>query len=113
MNDEKDNQNNLILQIRQKEQESAEKLEKTEQENNKKITETSEIAERLIAEVEQKTKDVGQVRFQEAKGKGKEEYKRILVESDNKRRDEVEGGKVNLPKAKEHIQKNFMSIFGS
>jgi len=111
MSKNKDNQNNLVLEIRKKEQESAERLEKVEQDNNKKITETSNEAEKLVMQTEEEIKGVGQERFQEAKSKGKEEYKRILVEMDNQRRDEVEGGKVNLGKAKKYIQENFISIF--
>ena len=37
--------------------------------------------------------------------------KRILVEEDNKRRDETEGGIANLPKAKKYIHNSFIKIF--
>jgi len=106
-------QDNLIVQIRQKEDEAAKMLSKAEQENNQRASKAGETAEQLIIEVEEKTKTVGRKRFEKAKEKGKGEYKRILVELDNKRRDEIEGGKVNLEKAKKHIHNAFSDMFES
>ena len=102
---------NLIVQIQDKEKEATKMLENVEKDNGQRLTEASEEAEKIIADIEQSTKEVGQKRFMEAKEKGKEEYKRILVESDNQRRDEVEGGKTNLEKAKNHISEHFMQMF--
>lgn len=104
-------QDNLIVQIREKEEETAKMLEHAEKENNKKVAEANEKAEKLIAETEEKTKEMGKQRFAEAKEKGKEEYKSILMEVGSKRRDEIESGKGNLDKAKKHITDSFMDIF--
>ncbi len=102
---------NLIVQIQDREKEATGMLANVEKDNSQRLIEASEEAERLIADIEQSTKEVGQKRFMEAKGKGKEEYRRILVESDNSRRDEVEGGKTNLNKAKKYIHESFMGMF--
>ncbi len=102
---------NLIAQIRDKEKEVAEMLERVKKENDQQITEANESAKKLISETEDGIKEVGYKRLLEGKEKGKEEYKRILVEEDNKRRDETEGGKANLPKAKKYIHNSFIKIF--
>ena len=104
-------QSDFIAQIQQKEK-KAEKLIKTaEDENNRRVLAASEQSEQMMTEVEQAAKKIGQERLRGAKDKGKEEYKRILVEFDNRRRDVVETGKVNLNKAKKHVTDAFVAMF--
>lgn len=104
-------QTDFIVQIQNKENEVAQALKKDEQSNNQRVIFAKENASQVIADAEEAVKEKGQVRFQEAKAKAKDEYKKILVEEDNRRRDVVEGGKVNLPKASKHVQDAFFALF--
>lgn len=104
-------QSDFIAQIQEKEK-KAEKLIKTaEEDNNRRVVAANEQSEQMVNEVEQAAKTVGQERLIDAKEKGKDEYKRILVEFDNRRRDTVETGKVNLDKAKKHVTDAFTAMF--
>ncbi len=102
---------NLIVQIRNKEDEAAQMLQKVEKDNNQRIAAANEAAEQLILDTEQAAKEAGQTRFQQAKEKGKEEYKAILVDADNRRRDEIETGKVQITKAKKFVYDHFQELF--
>jgi len=104
-------QSNFIAQIQEKEKEAAKTLEKVEKENNHRVLAAKEGSNQVIVKVEDATKAKGQERFKKTKEKAKEEYKRILIEEDNRRRDVIEGGKTNLDKAKKHIQEAFAGLF--
>ena len=106
-----DQDDNLIVQIRTKEEDAKKELEHVQDENNKSIADANEDAEKLITDEEEATKSVGLQKLQEGKEKGKEEYKKIIIELDNERRDAIEGGKVNLDKAKKHINDSFHKFF--
>lgn len=88
-------------------------LEKAEKENNQRVLSAKEGSNQVIIKVEEATKVKGQERFKKAKEKAKEEYKRILIEEDNRRRDVIEGGKTNLDKAKKHVMTAFTGLFHS
>lgn len=105
------NQSDFISQIQEKENEASQMLEKVEQENNLRILAAKEEASQLIRDVEEVVKSKGQERFQKAKTEAKDEYKHILTEEDNRRRDMIEGGKTHLDKAKKHVVGSFMSLF--
>ncbi len=50
-------------------------------------------------------------KIKKCKEGAKEEYKNIIVNSDNERRDIVESGKNNLPKSEKLIKDNFVGLF--
>ncbi len=104
-------QSDFIVQIQKKENDVAQSLKKDEQSNNQRVILSKENSSQVITGAEDAVKEKGQVRFQEAKAKAKDEYKKILVEEDNRRRDVVEGGKINLPKASKHVQDTFVALF--
>ena len=106
-----DQDSNLIAQIREKEKEMAEMLESTKAENDQQISDINDNAKQLISKTEEDAKTIGYKRLQEAKEKGKTEYKRILAEEDRIRRDEAERGKTNLSKAKKYIKEELMKMF--
>ncbi len=106
-------ESHFIGQIQQKEKEVAKMLEDAEKKNNKRVLEVNESAGQIVIEAEEGAKKIGQECFKKVKEEGKGEYKRILAELANKRRDEIEGGKVNLEKAKKHIHDAFLDMFES
>lgn len=111
MSDKKSDQSHFIAQIQQKEKESEKMLKDIERENNKRILKANEDVSKIIEETEQTTKQSGQERLRQTKEKAKEEYKVILVEEDKRRRDIIEGGKMNLDKARKHIKDAFIGMF--
>ncbi len=102
---------NLIVRVRQQEDEASKMLQQVEKENNQRIAAASESADQLVLDTEQTVKEAGMERFQQSKEKGKEEYKTILVEADNRRRDAIETGKVQITKAKKFVHDNFQALF--
>jgi len=104
-------QTHFIGQIQQKEQETSTMLKDVERENNQRVLEANEISAQTFAEAEQNVKVTGRERLMQGKEQAKEQYKRLLVDEDNKRRDLIEGGKVNLEKAKKYIMSAFEDMF--
>jgi len=102
---------NLISQIRRKEDEVANMIRLAEESNDQRIASANESAIQFVLGIEESAKKAGKIKFQQSKEKGKEEYKAILVEYDNERRDEVEGGKTRIPQAKKLVHDEFLRMF--
>lgn len=102
---------NLILRIRRAEEEAAQMLSEVESENSQRIDAANTAGLAMIQSTETLAKENGQKRFLQAKEQGKEIYKNMLVDSDNKRRDDIENGKLQVAKAKKFVHDHFLAMF--
>lgn len=102
---------NFIVQIQQEEKNAKDMLNKAESDNNKRVAQASEDSMAIIQKSEDDAREEAMIRIKGAKEEAKEVFKKIIVEGDNSRRDVVEGGKVNLPKAVKHVSEVFSEMF--
>ncbi|MBU0727446.1 hypothetical protein KKA95_02055 [Patescibacteria group bacterium] len=105
------NKSHFIAQIKEEEDKAADMLKKVEDENNKRVIKATEESEDTVRKMEDATRVIAQEKLEKAKEEAKEEYKKIIVEGDNSRRDTVEGGKTKLSKGQKHISEAFMEMF--
>jgi vacuolar-type H+-ATPase subunit H len=106
-------QSDFISQIQKKEIEAKKLIEKAEKDNNQRVVKAEESADQIVLEAEEATKKVGYERLAESKETAKDEYKKVLVEFDSRRRDQIESGRGKMPKAKSFINKKVVDMFKS
>lgn len=104
-------QSHFIAQITEEEAKAKTMLEKTQEENDKRIAAANDQARQLVQKTEEAAREIAMKKIGQAKEKAKEEYKRIMVDEDNARRDVIENGKKNLPKAEKIITDTFVGLF--
>ncbi|MBN2087078.1 hypothetical protein JW758_01900 [Candidatus Peregrinibacteria bacterium] len=105
------NQSHFISQIQEKEKDSLTMIESVEKENAKLISKAIEDSDNFVAEAESEARDLMKADLEKAKEDAKDEYKRMIVDGDNSRRDIVEKGKVNIEKGKKYVMDAFISSF--
>ena len=103
----------FIAQIQEAESDAQKSEEAAQKKNDQAVIAANEASEAKIAEAEEKYRKVAVDKIGKSKEKAKEEYKKILVDLDNERRDTVENGKTNLPKAEKQIHEALMGLFQS
>ena len=104
-------ESHFISQIQKEEKKAATMLKKLETDNNKKVAKASEEAQITIREAEDKAREHAKNELLKSKETAKEEYKKIIVDSDKDRIDIIASGKKNLSKAQKHIAKAFVELF--
>jgi len=101
----------LISQIKEKESGVKKMLEKVEVANNERIALAIDEAAQFVKQAEDDARLKAQQELGRARETAKAEYKKVLVNSDNERRDVVEGGKVNIQKAQKLVDDAFEAMF--
>lgn len=104
-------QTHFISQIQKEEKASADMLKKLEIDNNNKLAQANEEANKIIQEAEEKAREHARSKLFKTKEEAKEEYKKIISDSNTAREDIIVGGKKNLPNAQKHITKAFFGLF--
>lgn len=104
-------QSNFIAQIQEEEKNAENMLEKAESDNNKRVAMASDELLLIIGKAEEEAREKAIEKIKKSKEGAKEEFKKIIVDGDNSRRNIVEGGKVNLSKAIKHVNNAFVKMF--
>lgn len=106
-------QSDFISQIQNKEKEAERTLIAAEKSNGQRVVKATEEAAIVVADAEENAKKTGKEILLKKREDAKSEYKRVLVEFDNNRRDQIEGGKANLPKARKLAHESIINIFST
>jgi len=104
-------QTSFISQIQEEETKSAKMLKDIEADNDRRVMSASSEAEEIIAQAETHEREKAREQLMKAKEEAKKSYANLLTESDNSRRDIVEGGKTKLSKGKAHVVEAFKAMF--
>ena len=104
-------QSSFISQIKEEEAKAAKMLEGVEAENNERLSKAAEEGEALVNKAENEEREKALELIQKAKDEAKNVYSKLMVDSDNARRDVIEGGKTRIEQGKNHVMTAFMEMF--
>jgi len=101
----------FISQIKDEEARVAKMLENIELDNDARLSSASEEADVMVDQAYGDERVKAKELILKAKEDAKSTYAKLLVDSDNIRRDVVQTGRINLIKGKTHVIHTFMSMF--
>lgn len=104
-------QSNFIAKIQEEEKSAENMLNRAESDNNKRVAKASEELTDVVKKAEEESREKAIVKIKKSKENAKEEFRKIIVDGDNSRRDVVEGGKIHLSKAAKHVNDAFVKMF--
>jgi V/A-type H+-transporting ATPase subunit G/H len=102
---------NIIEKVREAEQQAQEMIQAVEQEIDALTQDAANAAEAMIAKAEEEARLEAKEKMEAQKEQAKQEYKAIVAEEGDLRRDTVETGKSNLDKARKEVLKEFSALF--
>ena len=105
------NSSAIITQVRDKESEMSNMLEQEEKKNNERVIDAGEQVSQAIADADVEARQLATEELNKAKEVAKVEFKKIMVDADNARRDVVENGKTKIDQAKKLVMDALDSMF--
>jgi len=105
------NSSAIITQVRDKEAEMSKMLEKEEKKNNERVISAGEETVQLVGQADTEARQLAGDEIGQAKEAAKKDFKKIMVDGDNERRDIVESGKGKLDKAKKIVMDALEAMF--